>query len=136
MAKRGSRDLEKESAWRRMVGEQAGSGLSVRAWCRAHGVKESGFYAWRRELARRDAEPVPGPRPASEVSGEGTQPSVGKRARPAASFLPVRVTGAVVAGDDSRLEIVLADGQCVRLTGPVDQQALADVLEVLERRSC
>lgn len=39
-----------------MVDRQAASGLGVRAWCRKHGLQAYSFYAWRRELALRDAE--------------------------------------------------------------------------------
>ena len=49
------RDLGKERFWRELIAGQAASGLSVRAWCLRHEVSEASFYAWRRELARRDA---------------------------------------------------------------------------------
>ena len=49
------RDRKKEAKWRRVVAGQPGSGLSVRAYCFRHGVKEPAFYWWRAELARRDA---------------------------------------------------------------------------------
>ena len=122
MAKVAARDLQKETAWRRRLSRQAESGQSVRAWCRAHRVTETAFYWWRRELVRRDAE--------------------GR----AASFVPVHVTdesardGGQHHGDqwdgDSPIEIVLTDGWRVRVTGPVNGQTLADVLDVLERRAC
>jgi hypothetical protein len=56
MGKVAARDLQKEAAWRRRLGRQARSGQSVRAWCRVHGVTETAFYWWRKELARRDRE--------------------------------------------------------------------------------
>lgn len=34
------RDLKKESFWREMVRGQSGSGMSVRAWCRRHALRE------------------------------------------------------------------------------------------------
>lgn len=46
-------DPEKERFWREMVQGQQQSGQSVREYCRCAGVKESAFYWWRRELARR-----------------------------------------------------------------------------------
>jgi len=106
------RDLKKERFWRRMVQGQARSGLSVRAWCLKHRLNEAGFYGWRKELARRDTE-QPGP-----------------------AFVPVRVAedGAVSAG--GRIEIVLAGGRRVRVSGPVDRRMLADVLAVLEGPAC
>lgn len=68
MAKR-QRDPRKEAFWRRVLARWQGSGQSGRDFCRAAGLSEPSFYAWRRELARRDAA-----------------------ARP--KFLPVRVLGA------------------------------------------
>jgi hypothetical protein len=109
-----SRDLRKESFWRKLVGAQARSGLGVGAFCRERGQRESAFYWWRAELARRDAAARRGHR---------------------GGFVPVRVIpdpAASAAG----LEIVLAGGPCIRVNGRVDRQALADVLAVLEERGC
>jgi transposase-like protein len=44
----------KETFWRQAVGECQSSGQSVREFCRQRELKESLFYAWRRELSRRD----------------------------------------------------------------------------------
>lgn len=49
------RSVEKERYWRRIVGEQAVSGQSIRAFCRERQLSEPSFYVWRRELKRRDA---------------------------------------------------------------------------------
>jgi hypothetical protein len=108
------RDPAKESFWRRQVSGHADSRLSVRAFCREHDLKEVAFYWWRRELARRDAE--------AET--------------PSSSLMPVHVTDSPVRDTDSQIEIVLTDERRVRITGPVNRQTLADVLEVLERRAC
>jgi transposase-like protein len=120
MAKGTARDSGKARAWRRKIEQQAGSGLSVRAWCHQHGVTESAFYRWRRELSRRDVEAQ------------------------ASSFVPVHVTADRPERSDPQMEIVLTDGRCVRVHGSVDRQMLADVLGVLtsvdtvdpERRAC
>lgn len=112
MGKGARRDPDKATVWRRAMRAQAGSGMSVRAWCRRRRVKEASFYWWRRTLARRDAQT---PRPA---------------------FIPVRVTGSGPDGERHPIEIVLADGRRVCVSGSVDRQALADVLDVLERRAC
>ena len=140
MAKTRARDLAKEAAWRRRLGQQAESGQSVRAWCRKHRVTEAAFYRWRRELVRRDAAREPSGR-----RGAGKQ---------AASFVPVHVAGeptrdGYLGGGDqdggaALIEIVLTDGRRVRISGPVDQQRLTAVLEALalteavvaESRSC
>lgn len=117
MVRGAPRDLKKESFWREMVRGQSGSGMSVRAWCRRHALSEPAFYWWRRRLAGRNPE------------------------NPAAAFVPVRVTddGIVgsaaatngVAAGAGRIEVVLTNGRRVHLIGPVDRQALADVLAVL-----
>ena len=106
------RDLKKESFWRRMVRGQSGSGLSVRGWCRKHRVREAGFYWWRKELARRDTKRRP------------------------ASFVRVRVAADDSDDGASRIEIVLAGGRRLRVSGRVDRQMLSDVLTVLEGQGC
>jgi hypothetical protein len=112
MAKRATRDLQKEAAWRRRLRQHAASGQSVRAWCRRHRVTETAFYWWRKELTRRDAE------------------------NKTASFVRVHVAEDRPERGDLQIEIVLTDGRRVRVHGPVNGQALADVLDVLERRAC
>ena len=112
MAKHAARDAKKESFWRRMIGQQASSGMSIRVWCRKQGLKEATFYWWRRELDRRKA-------------GSGKS-----------AFVPVHVTEDRPRDGDQQIEIVLTGGRCVRVTGSVDRQMLADVLDVLERRAC
>lgn len=122
---RGSkRDPKKEAFWRRTVGRQPCSGMSVRAWCRKHSVREASFYWWRRQLARRDAEVF------SSVAR-----------KPAPVLVPVRITADRSADDAfdswsvngslSRIEVVLPRGWRVHAIGPVDRQALTDVLAVL-----
>lgn len=110
MAKGTRRNISKESFWRRVVQGQATSGLSVRSWCRRHGQRESAFYWWRRELARRDAEQ--------------------------ASFVPVQVAEDEKAGDVGQIEIVLGEQRRIRLSGGVDRRMLAEVLAVMEERGC
>lgn len=145
MARGTSRDRKKERKWRRLLRRQAGSGLSVRAWCHQHGEPESGFYWWRAELARRD-----------EANGHGgavrPRKVKGRRlSRSPAVMVPVRVVAPaamapvhIVAAEEvrpedaakpeGRVEIVLTDRRRVRLSGRVDRQMLADVMAVLEGR--
>lgn len=55
------RDPVKEQFWRGAITEAAGSGQSVREFCRQKGLKENLFHAWRRQLKLRDtgaAEPT------------------------------------------------------------------------------
>ena len=122
MAKSRARDLKKEAAWRRRVTRHAESGQSVRAWCRRHRVQETAFHWWRRELARRDAEQPSSVRRDGRVRG--------------LSFVPVHLTDDLARGDDPQIEIVLTDGRRVRVTGTVNRDMLAEVLDVLEHRVC
>jgi len=150
-------DRSKEEFWRRMIGRQAGSGLSVRAWCGRLDVSEASFYWWRRRLARRGG--------AGPTTVRRAQPS---RAR-APQFVPVRITAdraamppanadqahaasdtlcgaphlqgrraasadqahAASGGRTDYIEIILSGDQRVRVFGAVDRWALADVLAVL-----
>ena len=57
MSTRKERSASKEQFWRTMVRQWRQSGLSVRAFCRRHGLLEPNFFAWRRTLAERDAAP-------------------------------------------------------------------------------
>ena len=122
MAKRRARDLAKEAAWRRRLARHANSGQTVRAWCRRHGVKEASFHWWRRELARRDAEQAPSVRRDAEVLP--------------CSFVPVHLADDSARDGDGQIEIELTDGRRVRVTGAVNRQMLAQVLDVLERQAC
>lgn len=116
-------DRSKEEFWRRMIARQAGSGLSVRAWCGRHDLSEASFYWWRRRLARRDGA---GPTTARRTGLSGTS---------APPFVPVRITAdqahAASEGRPQGIEIILAGNRRVRVLGAVDRQALADVLAVL-----
>jgi hypothetical protein len=104
------RDRQKEMFWRGTVRRQAGSGLSVRAWCERHELREATFYWWRAELARRDDGAV--------------------------TFVPVRITADATTGGAGRIEIELSGGRRITVIGRVDRGALADVLAVVEERAC
>jgi transposase-like protein len=53
---RWTRDPQKESYWKVQMDLWQKSGLSVRAFCKEHGIVETSFYAWRRELIIRARE--------------------------------------------------------------------------------
>jgi transposase len=112
------RNRKKQLRWRRIVRGQAGSGLSVRTYCSRQGVKESAYYWWRAQLARRDAESPPSP----------------------AAFVPVEVVaeeptrGAGEGG--GQIEILWPGGWKVRVSGRVDHQTLSDVLASLGAQPC
>ena len=107
------RDLGKERRWRRWIEEHLSGSLSVRAFCARRGLAEHNFYQWRKLLAERDREAQP--------------------TSAADLFIPVEVAGVVA---DSRIEIVLAGGQRVNVPTGFDAPTLAQVVAVLEGRSC
>lgn len=55
MAKLHLRDPQRERFWRSTLKTWQTSGLSIRAFCRQHRLKESAFHFWRQELRRRDS---------------------------------------------------------------------------------
>ena len=57
-----ARDGAKEQAWRKRLASQRREKVSVREFCRRNRLSEASFYAWRRELTRRDAESLPASR--------------------------------------------------------------------------
>lgn len=85
---RGQRDPELERQWRERVARWATSGLSVRAFCLQHGLIETSFYYWKRELRARDAAAVASTAIASAKPPARKRP-LGKKSPP--MFVPVTV---------------------------------------------
>ena len=116
------RDRSREKFWRKTLRDFAASGQSIRGFCRALELSEPSFYAWRRTLAGRDA--------ATPADAPGT------RVTPA--FVPIRLAegggfaSKAMTAPLAPMEIVLAGGRRIRLHGPVDRAALAEVVAVLE----
>lgn len=102
--KKPRRSEGKEQFWRRIVVGHRGSRQSVREWCDRHGVSEPSFYAWRRELAKRDA-------------------------RNEASLLPVMITSASLPAP---VEIAWPGGVVVRVSAGCDMPLLRETLRVLQ----
>jgi hypothetical protein len=126
------------------------SGLTVREFCRHSKLHESAFYFWRGELQRRDSaqrqeeanvqiQQERRRRKRQRCGGSSYAPRPGA----APAFLPVTLKheGAAVAPaglvtvsprQAGRIEIVLSGERRIHVTAPVDRQALADVLAVLD----
>jgi len=115
------RNRKKQLRWRRIVRGQAGSGLSVRAYCARRGVRESAYYWWRAQLACRDAELPRSPAAFVEVVAEDATRGEGE--------------GGGVGGG-GQIEILWPGGWKVRVSGRVDRQTLADVLASLGAQPC
>jgi hypothetical protein len=48
------RDPQREQFWRNAIAGWKKSGQSIRGYCAEHHLSDASFYAWRRELAKRD----------------------------------------------------------------------------------
>ena len=137
MKKRSRRgDPQRQRHWEELMRRWREDGQTARAFCRAEGVRESAFYFWRRELARRGRQS-----PGGDVQAQASPAlPVGRRrsSRPGAVpvFLPVEVVEPSRAEAVRGVEIVLEQGRRVRVLPGFDRQTLADVLSVLEVRPC
>lgn len=122
------RDQQREAYWRRTIQEQRGSGRTIRDFCHKRKLRESAFHFWRRELERRQVEQRQGLKQRHAPRS--------RRGPRAPAFVPVHLAEHAQPPPVGRIEIVLSAGRRIRLTAPVDRQALADVLAVLEARPC
>lgn len=119
------RSEEKEQFWRQIVDGHAGSGLSVRRYCSDCGVSEQSFFAWRKELTRRDAA-VKEKRARSPSTNESPAPI---------RFAQLQIAAGELVGA-ACLEIVLPSGVRIRVPRGACRNTLSDVLSALERRPC
>jgi transposase-like protein len=125
------RSLERERMWRgRIVGQQT-SGLTIRGYCRRHGLHESAFYFWRRELAKRD-------RGAFMIPSESFVPVSVVPPAPTPVSSACQSSATTVPCHSSPIEIHLTDGRRVSVSPTCDSSLLTMVLDVLGRegRSC
>ena len=114
------RDVEKERYWRRVIGEAARSGISIRRFCQQRKLRKSQFYWWQRRLKDRQ-----------EAKALGS----GMRSNPAS--LAGQATFALVSEQSGELgsagiELVLRDGRWLRIGKGVDEETLRRVVGVLE----
>src|SRR5689334_7918606 len=106
MAPGRTRDGQKERQWRRWIAQWRTSRLSVADFYDRHSLATPSFYAWRRRLQQRAADP----------------PAV----------VPVQVLGDAPPPPASALELVLADGRIVRVAPGFDAATLRQLLMALE----
>src|SRR5947209_5838344 len=100
-------DLGREPYWRRVLARWRRSGLSVRAFCRAEGVNEPRFYWWRRKLGQTRPEET--------------------------AFVPVHVVTEPADEPVTRgIEVVLANGRCLRVGPGFDPHTLVALVDLLE----
>ena len=73
--------------WRKLIAEQQASGQKALAFCREHGISQYSFYRWRQRL-RQGAVP---------------------------QFAELEVTQAATASPESTLELILRNGERLRI---------------------
>jgi hypothetical protein len=104
--------------------------MTGRDFCAKHALSEPSFYAWKREIGKRDQEVQAPAKVTTRVSTP--QPAVATVALPA--FVPVTV--ATAAPLDAPLEVVTVGGRVLRVRAGFDAEVLRQLLAVLEERSC
>jgi len=114
------RNKEKEAHWRDILSKWEQSGLNVRDFCKQEAMRESQFYAWRREIRIRDREQV-------IVSNAG-------KANP---FVPLSVIAETVTiTTEVPVEILLPGGARIILRTDASFRAVARLLAEIEKAKC
>src|SRR5262245_6729067 len=116
----------REIEWRRTLERWRQSGLSGRAFCLRERLPEPSFYGWKRRLRLLDAETA-APRLRRGAPRRDSRSGSEARMR----LLPVRVTPAVAA-----FELAFGDGRTLRIPSDFRSDALARLMDVLEKKPC
>src|SRR5918912_1913046 len=106
---------------RRLVAETFAPGETVHGVARGGGVSPSQLFTWRKRL-RTEAGFPPSPSPVPGFVAVAVAPS------------PVPATGGPVEASPGLIEIELADGGRVRITGATDPAVVAAALRALAGR--
>ena len=113
--------VNKEASWRLLVEEQRRCGLSIRAFCREKAISEPSFYAWRKELQKRDA------RRTADGGSNG-------RLIPVDVILPTCEHARPSSGDvKALLEICTPGGFTLRFGHDSTSETIARLLDVIAR---
>ena len=127
MADSGARGCKRSVAWRREQGRrhlqaQAASGLTVRDYCFAHGLKPHTFHNWRRRLTQ-----------VTEGSGNG---SLEWSVPGGAAFVEVFLGALQPQETPSVVEVVLQGGRRLRVGAGFDEDTLRRLVTLLESLPC
>jgi hypothetical protein len=107
----------KERLWREQVTLWQRSGLTIREYCLQHQLSEPNFYAWRRELARRD-------------EADGIPAQTVPRAKPSSvTWMPVTVDSSTTPV----VEVQLPNGTVLRVPAGVERVTLERILTALHQ---
>ncbi len=105
----------KERLWREQIASWQRSGLSIRQYCQQHQLNEANFYAWRRELTRRD-----------EAGGDRPV----QRAKPSSvTWMPVTV----MSSPEAVVEVQLPTGVVLRVPAGAESIVLERILTALHQ---
>ncbi len=119
-------DRVKEQHWRQHLAAWRRSGQTVRAYCRAQGLSEPSFYAWRRYLSER--------RPRTTTADHAADPAQPTLSAAADAFLPVRLVD--LPAVTPPVEVVLRGGRVLRVTAGFSASTLRDLIALLEDLPC
>ena len=102
--------------WRTVIGEQALSGLSIKAFCQQRQLPKSKFYHWKAILAL-DSGTHPQPQAQPKPRSSGTPLS--------AAFVPVRVV------PDTLVELTLTNGVQLKLPLSANVEQVARLVKAV-----
>jgi hypothetical protein len=133
------RDPAKEEYWRRQLCQWRRSGLTPREFCVDQRISEPSFYAWRREIDRRDRQTV-GVKKATGRRARGrsvqARPSTERPAagQGTAAFVELTMAGGAVL--PPAIEVVVAERRLLRVRPGFDADLLRQLVRLLEEPSC
>ena len=112
-SKQVSGNSAKEKEWRQILQRKDASGLSVRAFCRQEGIRESSYYFWRQTIRDRDAQPQATARDA---------------------FVPAAISELPFTQQGDRIVLELRTGFTLHLPATTSATWVAELITVLDAR--
>ena len=94
---------QRRKYWSKLIAEQEASGQKARPFCRERGIPEYSFYKWRRRLRQADT----------------------------VEFALLETAPPMVSIPDSTLELMLRNGERLRIANGVDTATLRLVLDAV-----
>src|SRR5262245_46655551 len=91
-----------EEQWRQLIAEHERSGTTVKGFCQEHGVREHSFYYWRKRFRERQ--------------------------EPMRFALVERASARLEAANEATLELLLTNGERLRIGAGIDAITLRTVL--------
>jgi hypothetical protein len=104
----------KHSRWRRLLRRFQASGLGVRAFCEQQEISEAQFWWWKRRLGQQ-----------AETAG----------VQDTTAFVPMTIVESATS-PSAAIDIKLTNGHRLRVRAGCDRRLLAEVVAVLEGKSC